>query len=98
MVKKNEHTNSGITSIILGTLGLILYFTGLFFYSFVGNRLYGMGFGVIFGIMAIILGYLAKKQGDNHGTVGISLGILILIIGVITFLITYPAYVEMYRY
>ena len=94
MVKEKEHTNVGITSIILGILGLILYFIGWFFYSFVDNRLYGIIIGLILGIIAIILGYVAKKQGDNYGTYGISLGVLILIIGVLTFLLTTPAYVE----
>jgi hypothetical protein len=94
MVKEKEHTNIGIVSIILGILGLILYFIGLFFYSFVDNRLYGIIIGIILGIIAITLGYVGKKQGDNYGTFGISLGVLILIIGVLTFLLTTPAYVE----
>jgi len=94
MVKEKEHTNFGIASIIFGILGLILYFIGWFFYSFVDNRLYGIIIGIIFGMIAIILGYLAKKQGDNYGTYGISLGVLILVIGVLTFLLTTPAYVE----
>jgi uncharacterized membrane protein len=94
MVKEKEHTNVGIASIIFGILGLILYFIGLFFYSFVDDRLYGIIIGIIFGIIAVILGYLAKKQGDNYGTYGISLGVLILIIGVVTFLLTTPAYSE----
>jgi hypothetical protein len=93
-MKEKERTNVGIASIILGILGLILYFIGWFFYSFVDNRLYGIIIGMILGIVAIILGYLAKKQGDNYGTFGISLGVLILIIGVLTFLLTTPAYVE----
>ena len=94
MVKEKEHTDVGIVSIILGILGLILYFIGWFFYSFVDNRLYGIIIGIIFGIIAVILGYLAKKQGDTYGTYGISLGVLILIIGVLTFLLTTPAYSE----
>ena len=93
-MKEKEHTNVGIASIILGILGLILYFIGWFFYSFVDNRLYGIIIGIISGIFAVILGYLAKKQGDNYGTYGISLGALIVIIGLITFLLTFPAYVE----
>ena len=92
MEKKVKHTGIGVISIILGLLGLILYFIGLFFYSFVDNRLYGIIIGIILAVIAIILGYLAKKQGDSYGTYGISLGILILIIGVITFLITTPVY------
>ena len=94
MDENQKHTGIGVASVILGILGLILYFIGLFFYSFVDNRLYGIIIGIIFGMIAIILGYLAKKQGDNYGTYGISLGVLILIIGVLTFLLTTPAYVE----
>ena len=94
MMKEKEHTNVGIASIILGILGLIIYFIGLFFYSFVDNRLYGIIIGIIFGIIAIIVGYLAKKKGDNYGTYGITLGVLILIIGFLTFVLTTPTYVE----
>ena len=94
MMKEKEHTYVGIASIILGILGLILYLIGLFFYSFVDNRLYGIIIGIIFSILAVILGYLAKKQGDTYGTYVISLGVLTLIIGALTFLLTTPAYVE----
>jgi hypothetical protein len=94
MTEKVKHTGVGIASVIFGILGLTFYFIGVFFYSFVDNRLYGIIIGIIFGIIAIILGYLAKKQGDNYGTYGISLGVLILIIGFLTFLLTAPVYVE----
>jgi len=83
MEEKDKHSGIGIASIILGILGLILYFIGWFFYSFVDNRLYGIVIGVIFGIVAIILGYVAKKQGDNYGTYGMYLGVLIVIIALI---------------
>ena len=88
------HTNVGIASIIFGILGLILYFMGLFFYSFVDNRLYGMICGIILSMVAIILGYLAKKQGDNYGTYGIYLGVLVIIVALITVLLTTPTSVE----
>ncbi len=94
MVKEKEHTNVGIASIIFGILGLILYFIGLFFYSFVDNRLYGMISGIILSIVAIILGYLAKKQGDNYGTYGMYLGVLVIIVALITVLLTTPTSVE----
>jgi hypothetical protein len=94
MAIEKEHTNVGIASIILGILGLIIYFIGWFFYSFVDNRLYGIIIGIIFGILAVTLGYLAKKQGDNYGTYGILLGALIIIIAFITFLLTTITYVE----
>ena len=94
MVKEKEHTNVGIASIILGILGLILYFIGLFFYSFVDNRLYGMIIGMILGIIAIILGYIAKKEGDNYGTYGMYLGVIVIIFALITFLLTTVTSVE----
>jgi amino acid transporter len=94
MEEKNKHTQVGIASIILGILGLILYFIGWFFYSFVDNRLYGIVIGVIFGIVAIILGYSGKKQGDNYGTYGMCLGVLIVIITLITILLTTVTSVE----
>jgi uncharacterized membrane protein len=90
MEEKDKHSGIGIASIILGILGLLLYFIGWFFYSFVDNRLYGIVIGVIFGIVAIILGYVAKKQGDNYGTYGMYLGVLIVIIALITVLLTTP--------
>ncbi len=94
MVKDNEHTNVGVASIILGILGLVLYFIGFFFFSFVDNRLYGMGIGVILGIIAVILGYIAKKEGDNYGTYGMYLGALVIIIALITVLLTTITSVE----
>jgi hypothetical protein len=94
IAEKVKHTGVGIASIILGILGLILYLIGWFFYSFVDNRLHGIIIGIILGIIAIVLGYFAKKQEDNYGTYGISLGVLILIIGVLIFVLTTPVYVE----
>ena len=94
MEEKVKHSGIGIVSIILGILGLIFYFIGIFFYSFIDNRLYGIVIGIILSIVAIILGYLAKKQGDNYGTYGIYLGILVIIIALITFLLTTPTSVE----
>jgi len=94
MVKDNEHTNVGVAAIILGILGLVLYFIGFFLFSFVDNRLYGMGIGVILGIIAVILGYIAKKEGDNYGTYGMYLGAIVIIIALITILLTTVTSVE----
>ena len=94
MDENQKHTGIGVASVILGILGLILYFIGLFFYSFVDNRLYGIVIGIILGIVAIILGYVAKKQGDNYGTYGIYLGVLVIIVALITVLLTTPTSVE----
>jgi hypothetical protein len=94
MDEKNTNTVLGTASIIFGILGIILYFIGWFFYSFLDNRIYGIITGLISSILAIILGYLAKKQGDTYGYYGILLGLTLLIIGFLTFLLTNIAYVE----
>ena len=39
MIELNEHTKYGIISIFFGTIGIVLYLIGWFFYSFADNRL-----------------------------------------------------------
>ena len=51
-------------------------------------------FGVIFGFIALVLGFIAKKREDSYGTYGMSLGILIIIIAIITILLTTITSVE----
>ena len=95
--KMNEtpkHTGIGIASIIFGILGFILYLIGWVFYSFMDNRLYGIIAGLLLGLIAVVLGYYAKKQQDTYGTYGMLLGGLLLIIGLITFILTTPTTVE----
>jgi len=94
MIDLNEHTQYGVVSIILGFIGIVLYLIGWFFYTFADNRLYGMVAGVIFGIISIILGYIAKKHGDNYGLYGIYLGIIPIIISLIIILFVTPFSVE----
>jgi len=94
----NEHTQLGIASIILAVLGMIFYFIGWFFFSFVDNRLYGMVIGITLSILAIVLGYIAKKQGDSYGTYGMILGGFVLIITVIIAILTTPTSVEIGYY
>ena len=94
MEEKDKHSGVGIASIILGILGLVLYSIGWLFYSFVDNRLYGIIGGIILGLIAIVLGYFAKKQGDTYGNYGMFLGSLVLIIALITVILTTPASVE----
>jgi uncharacterized membrane protein len=94
MVKEEKNSEIGVASIIMGILGLISYLSGVLFFSFVNNRLYGMVIGVLFGIIAIIIGYIAKKKGDNYGNYGIYLGVFILIIALITLLLTTIVSVE----
>lgn len=94
MVDKNIDSKIGIISIVLGLLGLIFYIIGLFFFSFADNRLYGMIIGTILAIISIILGYIAKKNGDKYGKYGIYLGSLTIIILIITIILVTPVSVE----
>ena len=94
MAEKTEHTQIGIASIILGVFGLIFYIIGWFFFSFVDNRLYGMLIGLILSILAIVLGYIAKKHGDFYGNYGIILGGIIIIITVTIAILATPTSVE----
>jgi hypothetical protein len=94
MVKDKEHTNIGVASLIFGILSLILYIIGWFFYSFVDNRLYGMFSAVILSILAISIGYIAKKQGDSYGKYGMIIGGFVIIITVVIAILTTPTSVE----
>jgi len=94
----NEHTQLGIASLIFSLLGIIFYFIGWFFFSFVDNRLYGIVIGLILSILAIVLGYIAKKQGDSYGHYGMILGSSLIVITVIISILTTPTSVEIGYY
>ena len=94
MKETPKHTGLGIASIIFAILGFILYLIGWLFYSFLNNRLYGIIAGLFLAILAVALGYYAKKQQDIYGTYGMLLGGLLLIIGLLTFILTTPTTVE----
>lgn len=63
---QQESETLGLVSLIFGILAII----GLLF--FVG--------GLVFAIVAIITGYMAKKRGQRHGNTGFILGIIALAI------------------
>ena len=92
--EKQKSVQIGLVSMIIGIVGLIFYFIGWLFFSFMDNRLIGMGIGFILGIVAVVIGYFAQKQGDRYGSYGMVLGGAILIIGVITMILTTPVSVE----
>ncbi len=98
MDAKNEHTQLGIASIIFSVLGILFYFIGWFFFSFIDNRLCGMVIGIILSILAIVLGYITKKQGDSYGRYGMILGSSLLMITIIIVLLTTPTSVEIGYY
>ncbi len=63
----------GIASMILGILALLEVLTGGFF---------GGGFiGVIFGVVAVVLGAAGKKTRPEMATAGIATGIIAIILG-----------------
>jgi hypothetical protein len=93
MEEKTKHSGIGIASIILGALGLIIFLIG-----FLIPCLYTITTGLIFAVIALILGYIAKKQGDNYGNYGIMLGVLTLIIAFIILLLTTVTTVEISYY
>jgi len=71
-----KHTASGIISVIFGALGVITilnwYWTSFLSWGIIP---------IVFGILAIIPGWYARKKGDNFGNVGLILGVIALIIG-----------------
>lgn len=91
---KQKHTQIGLVSIVLGIIGLLLYFIGLLFFTFMDNRLIGMGIGIVLAIVAVVFGYYAQKQGDRYGSYGMMLGGAVLVIGLITMVLTTPVSVE----
>jgi len=92
--EKQKPAQIGLLSIVIGIFGLIFYFIGWLFFTFMDNRLIGMGIGIVLAVVAVILGYYAKRQGDPNGTIGMLLGGAILIIGLITIILTTPITVE----
>jgi hypothetical protein len=94
MAEKNINSYIGIASIVIGLIGLTLYFIGFFFFSFADNRLYGMIIGTILAIISIIIGHIAKKNGDKYGKYGVYLGSLTIIILIITIIFVTPVSVE----
>jgi hypothetical protein len=50
--------------------------------------------GIILGVVAIALGYQAKKEGRHHGETAFRLGIAAVIIGPIVFVIVLWAATE----
>jgi len=89
MMDKRRHSNVGIASIILGIIGLLMIFLpGIInsFLLFTYIHLVSVNFLFIFsslclGIISIITGGKAKKQGDMYGKYGMALGKITIILG-----------------
>lgn len=94
MEQLNKNSKTGIISIIFGIFGLLSYLIGWIFFSFVDNRLYGIIIGLILSIIAIVTGYMAKKQGDKNGIYGMYIGLFTIILFIIMVILVTPTSVE----
>ena len=98
MERLKNNSKIGIISIIFSILGLSSFLIGLFFFSFVDNRLYGIIIGLILSIIGIVLGYIAKKQEDNYGIYGVYIGFITIALTLITLSLTTITSVEIGYY
>jgi hypothetical protein len=87
--KPRQHSKAGTASIIFGTLGLLMIVIPGLINSAVllpGISVLSVDLLFIFsslclGVVAIVIGGKAKKQGDTYGTYGMPLGKLTIILG-----------------
>jgi len=94
MQENKKHTNVGIASIILGIVGLSMFFsTGLWFcispinwFGVILNILWGF-VSLFLGISSVITGIKAKKQGDAYGKYGLILGIIATALGLVIIIV-----------
>ena len=98
MDRLKNNSKIGIISIIFSILGLSSYLIGLFFFSFIDNRLYGIIIGLILSIIGIVLGYIAKKHEDNYGIYGVYIGFITIALMLITLSLTTITSVEIGYY
>ncbi len=107
MMKHNSHTIMGIVSLILGIISILLMTTGIILPFMMGTAVFDVSsvfstlllfsyleylIGIPGAIIAIIIGYLAKKQGDSYGLIGLILGAIVLILVVISIIISAMTY------
>ncbi len=72
-----KHTAGGIISLILGALGIIMILN-FYWATFLSTGI----LPIVLGVLAIILGWYARKKQDSYGSVGLILGIIAFIIGI----------------
>jgi len=95
------HTTIGVVSLILGIISILIMMAGFVMPYMVGYAEFGAFIilayllylvGIPGAIIAIVLGYLAKKQGDSYGLIGLILGAIVLILMVISIIIAAITY------
>jgi hypothetical protein len=89
MVDEKEHTNIGRAAFVLGAVSIVLVFLPWIGLSFRSDVV-----AVPMAILAVVLGYFARKHGDSYGRIGLVLGVITLIIMVVIVTLTTPVYVE----
>ena len=76
-----EHTTLGILSLIFGIIGIVIIWVPI------------INFGsLICAIIAIVTGYMARKEDDGFGLIGLILGIVALVLGIVFVIIAATAY------
>ena len=70
--ESEKHMDAGTASLILGIIGIIGYLT------------VGLIVGLPLGIIAVILGISARKQGDKYGNYGVIIGAILIALGILT--------------
>jgi hypothetical protein len=76
-----QHTQYGTLALIFGILGIVLLWIPLI------NII-----AIAFAVLAIIFGYLARKQGDSYGLIGLILGIITIVLLVVFTIIAATVY------
>ena len=88
------HTLQGKFSIVFGILGLI---SGRLFISIALNLSPSLVYVIeilpfLFAILAIVLGYLARKRNDSLGLIGIILGVVAILLAIVQLFIVMAVY------
>lgn len=89
MVEKEEHTNIGIAAVVLGILGILLLFL-----PWIGLPFRSDIVAIPMAIFAVVFGQFARKRGDSYGVIGLTLGVVTLILMIVIITLTTPVYVE----
>jgi len=101
-MEEKTHTTFGKISLILGMLSILLIISqviavyGVYIGAIGSNLAIVLSFfgylSIPSAIIAVILGYLARKQGDKYGTIGLILGLIVIILFIISLVMSAVVY------
>jgi drug/metabolite transporter (DMT)-like permease len=89
MVEKEEHSTIGIAAVVLGILGILLLFL-----PWIGLPFRSDIVAIPLAILAAVFGQFARTRGDSYGIIGLTLGVITLLIMIVIITLTTPVYVE----